>query len=303
MENALVALSDELAAAVERAGRSVVTVHARPRLASSGVHWRQGVIVTAEHTVKHDEEITVGTADGGSLAATLVGRDPGTDLAVLKVEGITNPTVDFSDLPAQTGRLALAVGRAPDSGVNATMGVISAVSGPWRTWRGGMMDQYIRLDLTLYPGSSGGAVINTQGEALGIATSGLSRLAGLAVPLSTVNRIVGELLTRGHIARGYLGLGLQPVTIPDPLVKQLHLAGAGGVIVLSVEPGGPSERAGLLMGDILVALDGKPVADTDDVQSVLEPDYVGRSVKASLVRAGALADAAITIGERPRRAD
>jgi len=303
MDNALVALSNELAAAVERAGRSVVTVHARPRLASSGVHWRQGVIVTADHTVKHDEEITLGTADGSSIAATLVGRDPGTDLAVLKAESLQNPVVDFSDVQVQTGNLVMAIGRAPDSGVNATMGVISAVSGSWRTWRGGMMDQYIRLDLTLYPGSSGGVVINTQGEALGLATSGLSRLAGLAVPISTVNRVVDELLAKGHISRGYLGVGLQPVALPGELAKKLKLPNSGGVIVLSVEPSGPAERAGLMIGDILVGLNGKPVAYTDDVQSVLDPSFVGKAVAASIVRGGALAEASITVGERARRTE
>src|SRR5258706_2628050 len=147
METTLVALSNELAGAVERAGRSVVTVHARPRLPSSGVHWREGVIVTAEHTVKHDEEITIGAPDGSSVPATLVGRDPGTDLAVLKAD-LTNPAVDFSGVQVQTGNLALAIGRAPDSGVNATMGVISAVSGAWRTWQGGMVGQDNRPDLT-----------------------------------------------------------------------------------------------------------------------------------------------------------
>src|SRR5260370_15465445 len=230
MKNALVALSNELAAAVERAGRSVVTVHARPRLASSGVHWRPGVIVTAEHSVKHDEEITIGMPDGSSVAATLAGRDPGTDIAVLKAENLPNPVVDFSVAQVQTGNLILAVGRAPESGVNATMGVISAVSGSWRTWRGGMMDQYIRLDVTLYPGSSGGVVINTLGEALGISTSGLSRVAGLAVPVSTVNRVVDELLTQGPISRGYLGLGLQPIAIPEWLAKQLKMSNAPAVI-------------------------------------------------------------------------
>jgi S1-C subfamily serine protease len=302
MDNALTALSNELAVAVERTGRSVVTVHARPRMPSSGVHWRQGVIVTAEHTVKHDEEITIGMPDGSTVPATLVGRDPGTDLAVLKVENLPNPAVDFSDVEAQPGNLILAVGRAPDSGVNATMGVISAVSGAWRTWRGGMVDQYIRLDVTLYPGSSGGAVVNTLGEALGIATSGLSRLAGLAVPASTVNRIVNELLTRGHISRGYLGVGLQPIAIPDGLAKRLNLSVPNGVIVLSVEPDGPSERAGLMIGDILTALNGKPIKDTDDVQSVLEPGFVGKAIQATVVRGGAVTEASITVGERPRRA-
>ncbi len=302
MENALVAISNELAAAVERAGRSVVTVHARPRLASSGVHWRPGVIVTAEHSVKHDEEITIGMPDGSSVAATLAGRDPGTDIAVLKAENLPNPVVDFSVAQVQTGNLILAVGRAPESGVNATMGVISAVSGSWRTWRGGMMDQYIRLDVTLYPGSSGGVVINTLGEALGISTSGLSRVAGLAVPVSTVNRVVDELLAKGHISRGYLGLGLQPIALPGDLSKKLKLPNSAGVIVLSVEPD-PAERAGLLIGDILVSLNGRPVKDTDDVQSVLEPGFVGKPVAATMVRGGALAEASITVGERPRRAE
>ena len=146
-------------------------------------------------------------------------------------------------------------------------------------------------------------MINTQGEVLGIATSGLSRLAGLAVPVSTVNRVVNELLTKGHISRGYLGLGLQPIALPDGLAKRLKLSGPGAVIVLSVEPSGPSERAGLLIGDILVALDGKSIKDTDDVQSALEPGFVGKSIEAALVRGGELTKASITVGERPRRAD
>jgi S1-C subfamily serine protease len=295
MENALVALSNELAGAVEQAAQSVVTVNARPRSASSGVHWRQGVIVTAEHTVRQEDDITVGLPGGAVVPATLVGRDPGTDVAVLKADGLTIPVAAFSQNDVKPGVLALAIGRGGESGPNATLGVISAVSGPWRTWSGGMLDRYIRLDLTLYPGTSGGAIVDTAGRALGIGTSGLSRLAGLAIPASTVNRVIDELLTKGRISRGYLGVGLQPIALPKP-----HLA---GVIVLSVEPGGPADRAGLLLGDILVALNGKPVKDTDDVQSVLEPDFVGKPVKATLVRGGAPTEVSITIGERPRRAD
>jgi len=289
MDNALVALSNELANAVAEAGHSVVAVNARPRSASSGVHWRQDVIVTAEHTVKHEEDITVGLLDGSVVPATLMGRDPGTDIAVLKVANLTNPVATFGDGEVKPGALTLVIGRSKDSGVNATMGVISAVSGPWRTWRGGMMDRYIRLDATLYPGTSGGAVVDTQGQILGIATSGLSRLAGLAVPLSTVSRVVDELLTKGHISRGYLGVGLQSLTTP------------AGLIVLSVEQGGPAERGGLMVGDIVVALDGKPVQDTDDVQGALDAENVGKPVRASLLRGGAPKEVSITIGERPRR--
>ena len=302
MENALVALSNDLAAAVERAGRPVVVVNARNRLTSSGVHWRQGVVVTAEHTVKQDEEITVGLGGGVTVPATLVGRDPGTDLAVLKAD-LQVPVAELSESARQPGNLAMVIGRSADSGVNATLGAISAVSGSWRTWRGGRLDQYIRLDATLYPGSSGGAVIDTAGLTIGIATSGLSRLAGLAIPVSTVNRVVDELLAKGHISRGYLGVGLQPIALPAALVEQLKLTGSGGVIILSVEPQGPAWRAGVMIGDILVSLNGKTVEDTDDVQSVLEPGFVGQAVKATLVRGGALSEVSITIGERPRRVD
>ena len=298
MDNELVALSNELAAAVEQAAPAVVTVNARPRSAASGVHWRQNIIVTADHTVRQEEDIAIGLPDGARAPATLLGRDPGTDLAVLKADNLPNPVATFNQTKVRPGAVALIIGRGGESGPNATMGIISAVSGPWRTWRGGMLDLYIRLDATLYPGSSGGAVVDTGGRTLGIATGGLSRLAGLAIPASTVNRVVDELLTKGRISRGYLGVGLQPIALPEALVKH-----AAGVIVLSVEPNGPAHRAGVFLGDILVALNGKPVKDTDDVQGVLEPDFVGKEVKASLVRGGKLTELSITIGERARRAE
>jgi S1-C subfamily serine protease len=192
----------------------------------------------------------------------------------------------------QPGNLALSLGRSPDSGPNATMGIVSAVSGPWRTWRGGRLDRYIRLDLTLYPGSSGGAVLNTAGETIGIATSALSRIAGVAIPSSTVDRVLDEILARGHVARGYLGLGLQPVELPD------HQK---ALIVLSLEPKGPAASAGILLGDILTKLGETAVADTDDLQSVLETHAVGQTVTAGILRGGVAQKIDITIGERPRR--
>lgn len=291
MANELAALSNELAVAVERAGHAVVAVHARPRFSSSGVLWRPGIVVTAEHTIRREEEITVTLPDGNNVPATLAGSDAGTDLAVLKVEATTPPPIRAT-AEVVPGNLALTVGRSEDSGVNATMGIISAVSGPWRTWRGGRLDRYIRLDLTLYPGSSGGLVVNVAGEALGIATSVLSRIAGLAIPASTINRVVDEILTRGHVARGYLGVGLQPVELPD------HHK---GLIVLSLEPEGPAAKAGVLIGDILTSLGGSPASDTDDIQAVLESHAVGQSVPAVVSRGGVSRDIAITIGERPRR--
>ena len=304
MENPLLAVSEELANAVERAGKFVVAVSARPRLSSSGIYWRDGIIVTADHTIKRTEEITATLPDGRSVPARLAGRDPGTDLAVLKVDGAGLAAAEFG--PAESlraGNLVLAVGRSEEAGVNAAMGVISNVGGPWRTWRGGRVDQFVRLDLSLYPGSSGGALVDAQGRVLGLATSGLSRSAPLAIPAATIERVAGELLAKGHIARGFLGLGLQPVLLPDHLRSSLALAERSGLIVLSVEPGGPAERAGAVLGDVLLGLDGKPLRDTDDVQAFLEAEFVGKAVQARMVRGGALTEFPITIGERPRRGE
>jgi S1-C subfamily serine protease len=289
MANELAALSNELAGAVEQAGRSVVAVHARPRFSSSGVFWRPDVIVTAQHTIRREEEITITLPDGKNAPATLAGSDAGTDVAVLKVEAKGVPAGSRAAAPPAPGNLALAIGRSEDSGVNATMGIISAVSGSWRTWRGGRLDHYIRLDLTLYPGSSGGVVVNTAGEVIGIATSALSRIAGVAIPASTLDRVVDEILTRGRVARGYLGVGLQPVELPD------HHT---GLIVLQVERDGPADRAGVLIGDILIKLGGTGVGDTDDIQGVLESHAVGQTVPAEILRGGALRTIEVTVGER-----
>ncbi len=172
------------------------------------------------------------------------------------------------------------------------MGIVSAVSGSWRTWRGGRLDRYIRLDLTLYPNSSGGVVVNTAGGAIGIATSTLSRIAGVAIPGSTIDRVVDEILARGRVSRGYLGVGLQPVELPE------HKK---GLIVLSLEPEGPAAKAGVLIGDILVSLGGTNVTDTDDIQSVLEGHAVGNKVEAVFLRGGDSRSLNIVVGERPRR--
>lgn len=290
MATQLAALSNEIAAAVAQAAPHVVAVHARPRFSSSGVFWRPGVIVTAEHTLRREEEITVTLPDGTNVPATLAGTDPGTDIAVLRIDAATQIPGPTATAPAP-GSLALVIGRSEDSGPNATFGIVSAASGEWRTWRGGRLDHYLRLDLTVYPGSDGGAVINTAGEIIGIATTALSRIASLAIPAVTVNRVVDELIARGHITRGYLGVGLQPVELPDH-----H----NGLIVLSLEAKGPASHAGVMLGDILVQLAGKPVRDTDDIQLALEGRAVGQSVTLDLIRGGEARQIAVVIAERPR---
>jgi S1-C subfamily serine protease len=307
MENPLIALSIELAAAADRAGRSVVAVNARWRNSSSGVIWRKDVIVTADHTIRREEEIRVTLPDGRVAVAELAGRDPGTDLAVLKVETADAPIARTAAPDSvKTGNLALAIGRAVETGVNAAMGVVSNASGPWHTWRGGKLDRFLRLDIGLYPGVSGAAVVDTEGKLIGIATAGLSRTSLLAIPAATIDRVTDELLRQGHIAHGYLGVGLQPIAVPEHLRTKLKLSSgskgeAAALIVLSVEPEGPAGQAGVVIGDVLVALDGTPVTGTDDVQEFLSGDHVGKPLKASFLRGGELMERVITVGERPRR--
>jgi S1-C subfamily serine protease len=297
----LLDLSNNLADAVERAGRSVVSVEARHRVPSSGVIWRQGIVVTADHTIEREEGITVGLPDGSKVQATLAGRDSGTDLAVLRIDGANLPAAERSEEALRVGHIAVAVGRPGEAGLSASWGAISSVGGPWRTWAGGQIDAFVRPDLTFYPGFSGGPLIDAAGRVAGINTSGLSRSLGLTIPAGTVERVVDALLSKGRIARGYLGLGLQGVRLPDSLVQSLGLQGNSGLIVVSVESNGPGDKAGIFVGDVLVALDGTPVSDTDTIQARLGPDSVGKAVPVTIVRGGQRTEVTLTVGERPSR--
>ena len=302
MESPLVTFSNELAALAEKTATSVVAIHGRRRTPSSGVQWRKGLVVTAEHTLRRDEDITLAFSNGGSVQAKLVGRDPGTDLALLSADGLPPFIIEPGDSsPLRVGDIALVVGRSPNSGPNASMGIISAVSGPWRTWRGGQLDQYIRLDANIFSGSSGGAVVNVQGETVGIATSALSRVAGLAIPTSTVNRVLEWLLKRGTVPRGYIGVSLQHVPVPESFQKNLSVKNPGGLMVLSVEPDGPAEKGGILVGDILLDIENTPVDDIEDLQSYLSTEKVGTPIHARIIRGGELKNVSVTVGERSRK--
>ena len=300
MQSTLASFSNELAKLVEDFQPYVVAVHARGHYPSSGVVWRPGIIVTADHTIRREEDLQVTLPDGKRADAVLAGRDPGTDLAALKVEGLGSPATQTGGGDAvKAGELALVLGRSPDSGPNASLGVISAVSGPWRTWRGGRLDNYIRLDATMFPNSSGGAVVDVRGRLLGIATSALSRIAGLAIPASSVNRVLDVLVAKGHVPRGYLGIGAQPVGIPEALRANLSLTAKSGIMVVKVESGGPAEKAGILLGDILVSLGDAPLEEFEDLQSISDSGIIGKQVKARVIRAGAIQELSITVGERP----
>ena len=292
----LLTLSNDLAAAVERAGQVVFGVNARTRLGSTGVHWRSGLIVTANHTVRVDEDITVTRPDGRAIAATLAGRDPAIDIAVLKVDAPDVAVADLGESNAvRVGHLVLAVGRGPC----ASWGVVSAIGegrGP-RSAGGALFS----LDLTLYPGFSGGPLVNAQGQVIGVNSSGMSRQLQLAIPSAAVTRVVDELVRRGRLARPYLGVGTQPVSLPEALRQRFNLEQPTAVIVVAVQPSSPAASAGLLMGDVIVSLGGTSITDPGDLASVLRPDHVGEEMTVSVLRGGEPRDIRITVGERPRR--
>jgi len=296
------AVSNDLAQVVAQAASAIVGVHTRDRLPSSGVIWREGVIVTAAHTVRHEEGIEITLPDGRRVAAELAGVDTGTDLAVLKTASAKPTVLERSDTGAlRVGELAIAVARLGEHGVSASLGVIGGLSGAWRTWRGGHVERLIRVAITLYPGFSGGALLDAHGRMIGLNTAGLARSGAIALPPSTVDRVADELLAKGYIARPYLGVAFQSVRLPDPIQQKLNLGRAAGVIVLSVEQGGPAERAGVMVGDVLWSFHGQPVRDTADVQHALGAEPIGRTVDATVVRGGELVTLQITPGERPRR--
>lgn len=296
--NALTGFSDNLASAVETAAQSTVDVNARHRLSSTGVLWRSGIVVTADHTVEREDEITVTLPDGTTHPATLAGRDPSTDIAVLKVDGLTLAPATIGDTNAlKVGHMVIALGFAGGT-LSASSGVISAI-GSGRTGRGTQIDHIVRPDLTLYPGFSGGPLVDTQGRVVGVNTSHLSRAGAVAIPTATVNAVVDQLVSKGKIARGYLGVSMQPVRIPDTIKTNLNLTENGGLIVIAIEPNSPAEQGGLFIGDILIAIEGAPVNDTNDVQALLGPDRVGKPVAVRIIRGGADTTLNVTVGERP----
>lgn len=287
--------SNQLADAVDRISPALVQVNARHRLPSSGVVYKQGLVLTAEHTVEREEDITVVTGDGRTLQAQFVGRDPSSDLAVLRVEGLDSEPAQAAG-EARVGQLVLAVGRPGESGLMASQGIVSAVGGPLRTGRGGMLEKYIRTDATPYPGFSGGALIDPTGAVLGIVTTGLAGGVALAVPASVAWGVADTLGTHGRIKRGYLGISSQPVYLPD--TQRGGRDQETGLLIIRVEKDTPAEKAGLMLGDILVALDGQPINDADDLQSLLSGDRVGNPVPVEVIRGGQLHTATVTIGQR-----
>jgi S1-C subfamily serine protease len=291
-----------MAAAVEKSAASIVAVHGRPRIGSSGIVWRKNFILTSSEGIRADDGIRVLFPDGRVADARLQGRDPGVDLALLEADTADLSPTEFSAAEAlKPGQLVLAVGRTTNTGPIASFGIISGVAGEWQSWRGGRIDPFVRLDIGVYPTSSGGAVVDATGNLLGLVSTGLSRSSVLAVTRKTIDRVAVRLLEKGHAGRPYLGISLQPVALPRDLKEKFQLAQETGIMILGIEPDGPAATGGLILGDVLIAGGGEALSDPEVLASVLQHAGSGESVAFRVLRAGDVQELTIRIGERPSR--
>ena len=297
MANVLAELSDTLANTVAAAGASVVRVEGRRRIPATGIVWSaDGLIVTAHHVVAQDENIQVGLPDGRVVAATLVGRDPSTDTAVLRAAAADlTPLTESNKQELGVGNLVLALGR-PGKTVQATLGIVSALGDGWRTRMGGQIDRYLQTDVVMYPGFSGGPLVDAHGRLAGMNTSALMGGVSLAIPTATLARVIDALVADGRMKRGYLGVSTQRVKLPTELREQLGQK--TGLLIVSAEPNSPASAAGLTLGDTIVTLDGEKVRDHDDLLALLSGDRVGTAVPVGIVRGGQVQPMQVTIGER-----
>ncbi len=290
-------ISSGMADVVNNASQSIVRVEARRRLPATGIVWSaDGVIVTANHVVRSEDGIQVGLPDGSTTTATLLGRDPSTDTAVLKIDA--SGLIPFTEANKQelgVGNLVLALGR-PGKTVQATLGIVSALGDNWRTRRGGEIDRYLQTDVTMYPGFSGGPLLNASGYLIGLNTSALARGVSLTLPTATLARVVISLEEHGRIRRGYLGVSTQRAQLPEAIRGQLNQK--RGLLVVSVENSSPAEEAGLTLGDTIVNLADEAIQNHDDLLAQLSGDRVGTAVVMQIVRAGQVETVNITIGER-----
>jgi len=295
------AISSHSAALAEQAGTAIVAVDAGHRVAASGVHWRPGIIVTASHLVRRAAEVSVILPDGSRVKGTVTGRDSTTDLAAVRIES----SAILATLPlasdARVGELVLAVARSGRGELSASAGIVARIGGPWGTWRGGQIDRLLRPDLRLYPGQSGSALVNGRGELLGVNSSVLARESVITVPTETVDRVLNELLERGHIAQPYLGIAMQEVPLPQEWRANAGSDQEHGLLVTHVAPDGPAKRAGINLGDLITSIDGNALRGFRHFHHVFAMKRTGEAVKLRVLRAGSATEAEVMLGDRPRR--
>jgi S1-C subfamily serine protease len=304
-KNLFVELSDAMADAAERAGKSTVLVDARRKFPASGIAFTKDLILTADHVVERDEDIKVILADGTEVSAQLAGRDPGTDLAVLKLVPSTGSGQATSAVPAEVsksaarvGQLVLAIGRPSTGGIQSSFGTVNSIGGPVRTGRGSLLERYIKTEVVSYPGFSGGPLVNGDGTILGINTSGFGHGGAITIPADVAWKIAETLAKHGKVKRGYLGIRSQVVELPADAKKALKREQESGLLLVGLEADSPAGKGGLMVGDILVGIAGEPVAHQDDLFVNLGADTVGKSTPIDILRGGKLESIKVEIGER-----
>ena len=294
----LVELSDALADAAERAGKATVLVNARRRMPASGIAFSSDLILTADHIVEREDDIKVMLADGTEVLAKVAGRDAGSDLAVLKLERAAAIPAEVTPSPARLGQLALVLGRPSPDGIEASLGTVSAIGGPIRTGRGGMLERCIRTDSISYPGFSGGPLVGADGTVLGVNTSGLTNGTAITIPADIAWTIAETLLKHGRIKRGYLGIRSQTVEVSSASQKALGRDQATGLLIVGVENDSPAAKGGLIVGDILVAVASVPVLHHDELFTRLNGDVTGKSTPIEILRGGQPRTLDVQVGER-----
>jgi S1-C subfamily serine protease len=299
MSNILVELSNSMAAATEKAAVSTLQVNARRRMPASGIAFAPDLVLTADHVVEQEDGITILLPDGTQAAAKLAGRDPGSDLAVLRLDGGKEHLTPAQPAKeARVGQLVLALGRPTDAGIEASLGVVSAMGGPLRTPHSSI-DRYIRTDATPYPGFSGGPLVDPEGQVVGVNTSGFGRGVVLTIPAQVAWKVAEQLARSGTVKRGYLGVRSEVVELTDDAQKDLNRKQATGLLLVSVERKSPAETGKLIVGDILVGIDGQPVPDHDALFAHLAGDVVGKSVPMEVLRGGKPQVFMVEVGARP----
>jgi S1-C subfamily serine protease len=296
-KNGFSLISEALVEVVEVGAAYTVLVSARRHLPASGIIYQPDLVLTADHVIERDEDILVAAANGLKIKAKLIGRDPGSDLALLKLESALPAVAQAAKSESRVGQLTLALARPTLDGIQASLGVISAIGGPVRNGRGGLLERYLQAEVNPMPGFSGGPLVDAEGTVLGINTSGLAGGMLLTIPVSTAWAVADILAKHGRIKRGYLGIRSQPVklsTSSNPLGRGQET----GLLLVGLEEDGPAVKAGLMVGDILVGINQHPVTDPDDLWMQLSGEVVGRSIPLEILRAGQNKTIMVTITER-----
>ena len=291
-------LSKSFSETIQTLQNSIVAIRSGGRSTASGVVWRPGIIVTVHHGIRGPEEIKV-IHRSAPFAATLLGSDLGTDLAVLRTTSEhLQPVESTGHQDLRVGEIALAVGRSGLGDISASSGIIARTGNSWRTGSGGQIDHLIRPDVRLYVGQSGSALVNERHQVLGVNSSALARHAVITIPKQTIDRVLDAILERGHVPRPFLGIATQAVPVPESVRRHLAEGAEQILLVMHVEPKAPAAAAGVLVGDLIVSVNGEAVHSVRDLLHRLSNFRVGDTISLVVIRGGTRVDLAVGVADR-----